>query len=141
MATAEPEQVIFEILGKTSIDKAYPQAAPLDATLPFAVYQRVGGETSGHMGAATGFAWTRFQIDIVAGTSKALRAAAKDIRVKMLNPAERTTHSYSADSIFVQGITKEGNDNDTPPYRLLGDRKTYFRTVQDYVLAHEEATT
>lgn len=141
MGTAEPEQVVFEILGKTSIDKAYPQLAPLNATLPFATYQRVGGETSGHMASATGFAWSRFQIDIVAGTSEALRVAAKDVRVKMLNPAERATHSYGADSIFVQGITKEGNDNDTTPYRLQGDRKTYFRTVQEYILAHEEATT
>ena len=141
MATAEAEQVIFSILGKTSIDAAYPFEAPLNAATPFATYQRVGGDTSQHTTAATGFAWARFQIDVVGGTVQELRAAAKDIRVKMLNPAERTTHSFGADSVQVQAIIKEGNDNDTPPYQLQGSRKTYFRTVQEYTIGHEEATT
>ena len=119
--------------------RVYPQGrVPHNPTMPYVVYQQVGGAHLRDCAGGVGEARTRIQLDVWAATDATLRTLTDALREALDNYTGNMGEAGATVPVRHCGLSGDyGAGEDYPP----GEEGGPLRGVQDYTICHTESAT
>jgi hypothetical protein len=136
-----PEHALLTLLSHAEGDavgvKVYPEEAPQEAVLPWAVYSIVSQTEEYHLRGTSGIGGTRFQLDVYAATLKAAGAIAEAYRLALAGWRGTVTGS-DGDTLKVEHVRCENSAGGfVDP--STGEQFGIHRRTCDYLMRHAVA--
>lgn len=118
--------------------RIYEQSAPQSPTVPYIIFGAVGREHMRHMGGASDMASCDVQFDICDGPENGERCEAIAERMRLVLQAYQNVVTVDSESVTIEYITLESDEDDFVPADNGTDGGTYVRTLV-FKVWHREA--